>query len=104
MELIVTFVLSFAFGWVLRELYAQHRINKLMTVVETAVKEDLKDKFIRIIIEQQNDMYYVYDAGDKSFMAQGSTRDELEKNLASRFPGKMFAAEPENLKNLGFTK
>jgi hypothetical protein len=37
-------------------------------------------------------------------MAQGATRKELENNLEKRFPGKRFAARPENLRDVGFNK
>jgi hypothetical protein len=35
-------------------------------------------------------------------MAQGKTRKELEENLSKRFPGKFFAAEEDNLIEVGF--
>jgi 3-methyladenine DNA glycosylase AlkD len=104
MDIIITFFVSFALGWLLRELYAQYRVKSFMGKIETAVVDDVKANIIRIIIEHENDTYYVYNAENKSFMAQGNTRKELEKNLASRYPGKLFGAEPDNLKSLGFDK
>jgi hypothetical protein len=35
-------------------------------------------------------------------MAQGTNRKELEDNLDKRYPGKRFAATPDNLKEIGF--
>jgi hypothetical protein len=104
MDYIMIFVLSFAFGWVAREIYAKYTVAKVLMNVEYAVKEELKEKVVRIVIEHQNDMFYAYSFEDLSFMAQGSNRKELEDNLAKRYPGKMFGAEPDNLKNVGFTK
>lgn len=102
MEIIITFILSFAFGWVMRELHAQRQMSKVLKNVETAVKQELREKVTRIIIEKQKDTYYVYNADDLTFMAQGNSRKELEDNLAKRYPGKFFGANPDNLKNVGF--
>ena len=35
-------------------------------------------------------------------MGQGSSRKELEKDLADKFPGKRFLADADNLKEVGF--
>ena len=98
---IIIFALAFAFGWVLREQYAKYRVNKMMSFLETTVTAEVKEKVVRIVIERHSGMFYVYSAEDRSFMAQGVTRQELEDNLAKRYPGKMFGAEPDNLKLLG---
>ena len=104
MEIAITFILSFAFGWVMREFHARRQMNRVLKNVETAVKQEIREKVTRIKIEKQEDTYYVYNADDLTFMAQGNTREELEGNLAKRYPGKFFGANPDNLKNMGFDK
>jgi len=103
-DIIITFCISFAFGWVARELYAKYLIAKFLIHVEGSVKEEIEERVTRIIIEKQNGRYFVYSAHDKSFMAQGDSRSQVEDNLAQRYPGKFFAATPDNLKEMGFDK
>lgn len=98
--LIGVMTLGFIWGWVSRERAAVAKVHKMMEHIEEQASEDL----IQIIIESHNDHYYVYAVEDRTFMAQGSTKQELEDNLAKRYPGKMFAANPENLKEIGFTR
>ena len=47
-------------------------------------------------------MLFVYDKDTEQFMAQGSTREAVEKVLVERFPGKRFACHESTLKEVGF--
>lgn len=94
----VTFFIS---GWVAREVHAANRVELMLKELDKATT-DYRDNFIQISIEQHNGMFYVYSINDKSFMAQGETRSALEESLAKRYPGKKFAATPDNLKEMGF--
>ena len=93
-------VLGFFSGWKAREETAVRRMHEIMGEVQ-ASDDELPD-VIKIVIEQHNGVYYVYDMDDKSFMAQGKDRKELEGVLASKYPGKMFAASNSNLSEMGF--
>lgn len=95
-------VLGFYSGWKTREQVATRRMHEIMDQVETAIEEQVNDSVIKIVIEQHNGVYYVYDMNDNSFMAQGKDRKELEGVLASKFPGKTFAASTSNLTEVGF--
>lgn len=106
MDIIVTIfiaVLFFAIGWNTRERYAHYVLNKVLSKVQEHVEEK-DDSLIPISIEVHNDTFFVYNLEDKSFMAQGSSRKELEANLIARYPDKHFAATTENLKAVGFAK
>jgi len=92
------FAVGSLYGWHLRERYAQRRIDKILKEVHQEVAADL----IPIHIEHTDNMFYVYHKDDHSFMAQGETRRTLENNLATRYPGKRFAAHDDNLKEVGF--
>ncbi len=96
----IIFFLGISFGWQLRERMAERVVKKFLADIEGS--EDLKDNCINIIIEKQNDTYYVYDKENNSFMGQATNRKELEDVLASRFPGKRFLADSDNLKEVGF--
>jgi hypothetical protein len=47
-------------------------------------------------------MLFVYDKDTKQFMAQGSSKEAVEKVLVERFPGKRFACHESTLKEVGF--
>ena len=59
MEYIIVFVISFGLGWVIRELHAKAQVAKVLTKVNTAITEEVKERLIRIVIEHQNNTYYV---------------------------------------------
>jgi hypothetical protein len=99
--LFAVFAVGFIVGWVMREELAKRRIDKLMEQLGGDL-EALEEDRIHIKIEHENGIYYVYNGDTNEFMGQGSTRKELEEGLAKRFPDKMFAAQPSNLKELGW--
>ena len=64
--------------------------------------EKEKAETINIKIERNGDFYYVFESDTDSFMGQATTRIDLEKVLAEKFPGKRFYATAANLKEVGF--
>lgn len=93
-------------GWNLRELKAIAEVKKMreddtLEMLEQEF-EEIKKKYLPIKIEKVEQGYYVYSIPDNTFMAQGTNRKELEDNLDKRYPGKRFAATPDNLKEIGF--
>jgi cytochrome c-type biogenesis protein CcmH/NrfF len=105
MELILLLVFTFivwilggVYGWHARERYAKRQMEKFFDQVEEANEEEL----LHIIIEKHNDMLFVYDKDTKQFMAQGSSKEDVEKVLVERFPGKRFACPESILKEVGF--
>jgi hypothetical protein len=94
---------GFVWGWFAREQQAVKRIKQMVEEdPKNSIEKLEKLNLIPIKIEQHNNTYYVYSVKDRTFMAQGETKDILEDNLAKRYPGKKFAALPENLKEIGF--
>ena len=85
-------------GWNAREKHAKRQMEKFFEQVDDAEEEEL----LHIIIEKHNDMLFVYDKDTKQFMAQGSTKEAVEKILVERFPGKRFACHESTLKEVGF--
>ncbi len=93
-------------GWYLREFKAIAEVRKMreddtLEVLEQEL-EQIKKKYLPIKIEKVEHGYFVYSIPDNTFMAQGTNRKELEENLDKRYPGKKFAATPDNLKEVGF--
>jgi len=102
-DLIIIFI-AFFIGWIAREVWAVRQVEKMWTTAVEAEINDNKENLIQIVIEKDNDMFFVYDKSHKSFMAQGRTREEVEDNLHKRYPGQLFAAHPDNLREIGFKK
>lgn len=103
--MLLVMVFCFIGGWVAREAYAVRRLDNLMINLEDTLKEKFEEELenmIPIKIEYDNSTFFVYNNDDNSFMAQGSSRKELEQNLEKRYPGRRFAARPENLREVGF--
>lgn len=103
LSIFAVFILGFILGWILREEMAKRRVDALMNQLGSELETVAKD-LINIKIEQHSGMYYVFNKETDEFMAQASTRKELEDSLAERYPEKRFAATPENLKEVGFAK
>lgn len=104
MELILLVVFTFVVwimgavsGWNAREKHAKRQMEKFFEQVD-----DAEEELLHIIIEKHNDMLFVYDKNTKQFMAQGSTKEAVEKILVERFPGKRFACHESTLKEVGF--
>ncbi len=94
-------ILGFFSGWHAREQAAVRKMDELLNHIGEEY-EEVKINTIRITIEQHSGVYYVYNMDDNSFMGQGKTRKELEEVLASKFPGKTFAAAHKNLVEMGW--
>ena len=103
MEFLILFLVSIFFffygaicGWKAREKHAMKLTGKLVEEIE-----EEKKSLIQITIEQHGEVFYIYNKEDKTFMAQGKNKKELEDALSARFPGKKFAASEEELQKAG---
>ena len=102
MEEFLILVGGFVLGWIAREWLAQHRMNRIFNQMQIHEQEEEMENSIPIKIEYHDDKFYVYQQGCGTFMAQGTSRNELEENLTKRYPGKKFAANNSNLQEVGF--
>lgn len=98
--IIVVWIMGACFGWGARERHAERQLKRFMERVEEKVDQEYDESIIHISIEKHNGMFFVYNKDTNEFMGQGTTRRELEQNLAKRFPEKKFAADKENLRIL----
>jgi len=89
-------------GWKAREEHAKQVTEKLLDRLQESVERQVEENVIQINIEKHNDMFYVYDRETNEFMAQGSSKDEVETNLQKRYPGKRFGCAESNLSQTGF--
>ena len=95
--LVVVWIMGAVYGWYARERHAKRTIKRFVSEMLPQT-EEADDTRIYVSIEKHNGVFYVYDKDKNEFMAQGSTRKELETNLATRYPNKYFAATKEDLK------
>ena len=106
MELILLVAYTFivwiggaVFGWKAREEHARKITEQFIDQMQESVQDD---DTIQITIEKHNNVFYVYDRHTNEFMAQGSSKDEVETNLRKRYPGKSFGCAASNLSQTGF--
>jgi predicted negative regulator of RcsB-dependent stress response len=97
----VVWVMGAVSGWNARERHAKTQVEKHFQQIQEFVEEQEEEQ-IHIIIEKHNDMLFVYDKETKQFMAQGTSKEAVEKVLVERFPGKRFACPESILKEVGF--
>ena len=96
---IIVLILCSGFWFFVGFLYREHlAMRKIHTMISHM--EEVTSSIIKIRIEHVNSMLYIYNMETNEFMAQGSTRQQLEKNLSDRFPDTKFAASAENLKEV----
>lgn len=103
--LLVAVLIGAILGWNLREAVAMLLVKKVLEDLKQheEPEDEETDERIPITIERHNNTFYVYSKEKNEFMAQGSTRAELEVVLADRFPGKRFAVDQKTLSELGTT-
>ena len=99
MDELLTIVTALLFGiiigWWLREFTAAVKMRHIMQSIETHSKS-----VVRIRIERTDNMLYIYNMDTNEFIAQGKTRNLVERNLKERFPDTVFAATDENLREV----
>jgi hypothetical protein len=96
----VVWVIGVKAGWDARERHVSKITKQFLDAMQDAEEEE--EELIHIVIEKHNDMLFVYDKDTNQFMAQGTTKEDVEKVLVERFPGKRFACSESTLKEVGF--
>jgi hypothetical protein len=99
---IMFFGVGIVIGWRAREVHAQMIVSEFLK--DHDLSKDEAKELIPIHIVTENGVMYVYHNDTNEFMAQGNTKEDLEKNLESRFPGKRFACEKEDMQKAGLVK
>ena len=89
-------------GWRAREQHAKNVTEKFIEHIQNSVQQEDEENVVQINIEKHNAVFYVYDKETHEFMAQGSSKDEVETNLKKRYPGKSFGCSESILSQTGF--
>lgn len=101
--LIGAIVVGFVGGWNAREAYAVRRVNELLEQIEEQ-EEETTETSERIRLELHGDVIYAYTVENDTFIAQGSTIEELDTAVQARFPGKKFLIKESNLEEIAVSK
>jgi hypothetical protein len=78
--------------WIIIAYSVANALVKYFAMKETVqeIKEQL-DKKIRVVkLETEKDLLLAYDEENGQFLGQGTSKDEVKKNLIERFPHKIF--------------
>lgn len=93
--------LSFWAGYWFREYRAKIIVKRYQKLLEEVAKQ-AETATIEIEIQRAGEMFFVYDKKTNEFLAQGKDHKEISEVLAKRFPGKMFTADRQNLKDIDY--
>jgi hypothetical protein len=86
---LIGFFLAFAIIHFIANYVRKKRADILEKVTNDAIKT-LKKTIIPSKIEEQNGMLFLYNSEDNTYLAQGTSLEELELNVKTRFPDKLF--------------
>ena len=87
MEFIVGLMLGMLAATLLIRWMAQRAIAKILVQIEQE-KEPEPDNQLRVDVEFEQNIYFLYNSDDGSFVAQGTDLLNLRDNLRQRFPNR----------------
>jgi hypothetical protein len=98
----IWYLVAFAAGWYVRELYAVRKINNMLKEMDLEEKAEPKLKELKVNIEKHNGRFYLYKQVDDQFIAQGATKSEVIELLKKSYPATNIVADPDNIKEVDF--
>jgi hypothetical protein len=98
----IWYIIAFAAGWYVRELYAVRKINNMLKEMDLEEKAEPKVKELKVNIEKHNGNFYLYKQVDDQFIAQGATKSEVIELLKKSYPATNIVADPDNIKEVDF--
>lgn len=102
MEYVVVFVLGMLAATFMIRWLARRAIDQLMEKVAEQVEKTETDQ-LSVNVEFEQDIYFLYNSDDGSFVAQGNNLLDLRKHLHQRFPNrtiKIVNGNPDVLERL----
>ena len=92
-----------AVGIGLSLLYLAYRIKLVMNALDSHIAEALdqvKESFITVLVEKDNDTYYCYRKEDRQFVCQGRTVDEVRTAFKLKYPDKVAVVSKETAEDI----
>lgn len=102
-EALISIAVGIALGIGLVLLYVAYRIKMVTNALDEYIEEALnqvKDSFITILVEKDNDTYYCYRKEDKQFICQGKTVVEVKDAFKSKYPDKIAIVSKETAEDI----
>lgn len=87
MEFIIGLVLGMLIATLAIRWMAQQAITKILDQIEQE-KESETNNQLRVDVEFEQNIYFLYNSDDGSFVAQGTDVFDLRDNLRKRFPNR----------------
>ena len=91
-DTLITLIIGIAAGVALSLLYLAYRIKLVMNALDSHIEQALdqvKDSFITILVEKDQDTYYCYRREDRQFVCQGRTVDEIRAAFKLKHPDRV---------------
>lgn len=102
-ETLITIAVGIALGIGLVMLYIAYRLKVVMNALDSYIDEALdqvKDSFITILVEKDNDTYYCYRKEDHQFVCQGKTVTEIKDAFKLKYPDKVAIVSKETAEEI----
>ena len=97
-ETIIALTVGVAVGIALSLLYLAYRIKLVMNALDSHIEQALdqvKESFVTILVEKDQDTYYCYRREDRQFICQGRTVDEVRTAFKSKYPDRVAVVSKE---------
>lgn len=94
---------GFVVGWAISKIvigYFEAK-NKVLQAEITALTETIKESMIHVDIEKHGSVFYLFEKDTGTFIAQGSSFEEISKHCKERFKNKSVVATEEQMEQLG---
>lgn len=88
MEYVIVFALGMLAATLLIRWMARRAIDQFLERFAEAVEETTQDNQLRVDVEFEQNIYFLYNSDDGSFVAQGTSLLDLRKHLHQRFPNR----------------
>ncbi len=88
MEYVIVFVLGMVAATMLIRWMARRAIDQFVERFADAVEEKDEDNQMRVDVEFDQNIYFLYNSDNGSFVAQGNNLLDLRENLEQRFPNR----------------
>jgi hypothetical protein len=103
MEYVIVFMLGMLAATALIRWMARRAIDQFMERLVETVEEKAEQDQLRVDVEFDQDIYFLYNSDDGSFIAQGCDFLDLKQKLTHRFPNrtvKIVKGDPAVLETL----
>lgn len=88
MEYVIVFALGMLAATLLIRWMARRAIDQFVERFADAVEEKTESDQLQVSLEFDQNIYFLYNSDDGSFVAQGNDLKELKTNLQHRFPNR----------------